>query len=86
MLYADITSQYNGVNERWKSDEPKWSDPLVVPEHSDDSYNEDQNQGSRIQSNKYKFKSDRFKNNGELLVWILLLGIYSFYNLKLYSF
>ena len=66
VLFADITSQYNGVNERWNNDKPKWSDPLVLPEQSDDSYNDDQNQGSWKESNKYKFKSNRLKNNGEL--------------------
>lgn len=64
MLYADVTSQYNDVNERWNNDKPKWSDPLVVPEQSDDS-DDDQNQGSWIGSNKYKFQSNRLKNNGE---------------------
>lgn len=65
MLFADITSQYNDGNERWKSDKPKWSDTLVVSEQSDHSYYDDQKQGSWKDSDKYKFKLDRSKNKGK---------------------
>ncbi|KAJ8728122.1 hypothetical protein PYW08_016507 [Mythimna loreyi] len=80
MLYADITSQYNDVNERWKTAGPKWSDPLVVPEQSDDSYNDDRNGGSWTDVNKYKLKSDRSKNNDHagaagVTLWLTMLGV-----------
>ncbi|PZC86389.1 hypothetical protein B5X24_HaOG209108 [Helicoverpa armigera] len=81
MLFADISSQYNNVNDRWRHNEPKWSEPLAVPE-SDDVHNEYQNQGSWIGNDNYKFKSDRSKNNDRaraagVTLWLTMLGVMS---------
>lgn len=72
MLFADITSQYNDVNDRWKSDEPTWSDPAVVPELSDDSYKDPD---SLIETN-HKYKTDRSKKKGKFTMISCIIMCY----------
>lgn len=66
MVITDITSQYNDFNERWNNDKPKWSDPIEIPENSDDSHNDYPKHMDYIENNNYDFKADSLKNKGEL--------------------
>lgn len=63
VLFADITSQYNDVNGRWKNDVPKWSDTLEVPEQIVHRHNDSTNRDNMIDDNSYGLKPE--KNNGE---------------------
>ncbi|CAB3224154.1 unnamed protein product [Arctia plantaginis] len=82
LLLTDISSRYNNVNERWKTENPQWSGDWGIPEQSDDKVKYYSNRDNYIEHNKYGRVNNRFKNddrNGAkgITLWLAMLGIAS---------
>lgn len=65
VLLADISSRYNNVNERWKTENPQWSDDWEIPEQSGDKVNYYSHRDNYINHSKNGKVNDKLKNDGK---------------------